>query len=169
MRKIDPSGIITTVAGPGQQGIDYYNAVAVDPQGNLYVAWTHALPPSTEATVNRVNADGSLTPVAGSGQPCTGAETFTDGVPALQAQLCAVVGLSVDHDGLLNLSEGVYSLVLRLKADGTIQRLAGNTAVSNIGDGGPALEASLIGRRRLVAWTCCVRSLWEPLFPRAGG
>jgi sugar lactone lactonase YvrE len=145
VRKIDSNGIIATVAGPGQQGVDYYNAVAVDPRGNLYVAWTHALPASVYSTVNRVNADGSLTPVAGSGQPCMGAETFTDGVPALKAQLCAVVGLSVDRDGLLNLSEGVYSLVLRLNADGTIQRLAGNTAASNIGDGGPALEASLSG------------------------
>ncbi len=145
VRKIDKNGIITTVAGPGQQGVDYYNAVAVDPQGNLYVAWTHALPPAVDATVNRVNADGSLTPVAGSGQPCTGNEHFVDGVPALQEQLCAVVGLSVDPNGLLNLSEGVYSLVLRVNADGTIQRLAGDTAASNIGDGGPAIEASLVG------------------------
>lgn len=146
VRKIGPNGIITTVAGPGQQGVDYYNAVAVDPQGNLYVAWTHALPPSVEATVNRVNADGSLTPVAGNGQPCTGGVQFTrDGLPATQVQLCAVTGLSVDHNGLLNLSEGYYSLVLRLNADGTIQRLAGNTAASNIGDGGPALEANLMG------------------------
>jgi sugar lactone lactonase YvrE len=145
VRKIDSNGIITTVAGPGQQGVDYYNAVAVDPQGNLYVAWTHAQPASVYATVDRVNADGSLTPVAGSGQPCMGAETFTDGLPALKTQLCAVVGLSIDRGGLLNLSEGVYSLVLRLNADGTIQRLAGNTAASNIGDGGPALEASLSG------------------------
>jgi sugar lactone lactonase YvrE len=147
VRKIDKGGIITTVAGPGQQGVDYYNAVAVDPQGNLYVAWTHALPPSVYATVNRVNPDGSLTPVAGTGQPCTGGpgQFAGDGVPATQARLCAVVGLAVDPNGLLTLSEGGYSLVLRLAADGTLQRVAGNTAATNIGDGGPALEASLIG------------------------
>jgi sugar lactone lactonase YvrE len=147
VRKIDTNGIITTVAGPGQQGIDYYNAVAVDPQGNLYVAWTRALPPSVQATVNRVNPDGSLTPVAGTGQPCTGGPgQFTgDGVSAAQARLCAVVGLMVDHNGLLNLSEGGYSLVLRLAADGTVQRVAGNTAATNVGDAGPALQASLAG------------------------
>ena len=147
VRKIDKNGIITTVAGPGQQGVDYYNAVAVDPQGNLYVAWTRALPPSVEATVNRVNPDGSLTRVAGSGQPCAGGPgQFTnDGEPATQARLCAVVAMSVDRNGLLYLSEGGYSLVLRLAADGTIQRVAGNTAATNIGDGGPALLASLVG------------------------
>jgi sugar lactone lactonase YvrE len=147
VRKIDRNGIITTVAGPGQAGVDYYNAVAVDPQGNLYVAWTHAPPPSINATVNRVNPNGSLTPVAGSGQPCAGGpgQFIADGTPAAQARLCAVVGLTVDQSGLLNLSEGGYSLVLRLAADGTIQRLAGNTAASNIGDGGPALQASLVG------------------------
>lgn len=147
VRKIDKNGIITTVAGPGQQGVDYYNAVSVDPQGNLYVAWTRALPPSIFATVNRVNPDGSLTRVAGSGQPCTGGPgQFTgDGAPATQARLCAVTGLAMDHNGLLNMSEGGYALVLLLTADGTIQRIAGNTAAVNFGDGGPALEANLVG------------------------
>ena len=90
VRKIDKNGIITTVAGPGQQGVDYYNAVAVDPQGNLYVAWTRALPPSVFSTVNRVNPDGSLTRVAGTGQPCAGGPgQFTgDGAPATQVR-CA--------------------------------------------------------------------------------
>jgi sugar lactone lactonase YvrE len=145
VRKIDKNGIITTVAGPGQQGVDYYNAVAVDPHGNLYVAWTHAAPPSIDATVNRVNPDGSLTRVAGSGQPCTGGQFTGDGAPATEVRLCAVVGLAIDKNGLLNLSEGDYGLVLRLNADGTIERVAGNMAALNIGDGGPALQASLVG------------------------
>ncbi len=147
IRKIDSNGIITTVAGPGQQGVDYFNAVAVDPQGNLYVAWTHALPTALSATVNRVNPDGTLTPIAGSGEPCTnGGGQFTgDGAPARQVRLCAVTSMTMDKNGVLYLSEGLYSLVLRLNANGTIQRVAGNTAATNIGDGGPALEASLIG------------------------
>jgi sugar lactone lactonase YvrE len=45
LRKIDTSGIITTIAGPGQQGTDYYNAVAVDPQGNIF--WHGLMPPCT--------------------------------------------------------------------------------------------------------------------------
>lgn len=146
VRKVDANGIITTVAGPGQPGVDYYNAVAVDPKGNLYVAWTHAPGAFISATVNLVNPNGSLTPVAGTGRPCADSSQFTgDGAPALQAQLCAVVAMSVDPNGLLNLSEGYYSLLLRLNADGTIQRIAGNTAAMYVGDGGPVLQASLRG------------------------
>jgi hypothetical protein len=146
VRKVDSNGIITTVAGPAQPGVDYFNAVAVDPKGNLYVAWTHAPPGGIYATVNRVNADGSLTRVAGNGQPCnTPSQFLGNGAPALQARLCAVVAMSVDPNGLLDLSEGTYSLVLRLAADGTIQQVAGNSAASSVGDGGPALAASLQG------------------------
>ncbi|HEY1755564.1 MAG TPA: hypothetical protein VGG72_09230 [Bryobacteraceae bacterium] len=152
VRKVDTSGIITTVAGPGQPGVDYYNAVAVDPKGNLYVAWTHASPQDQYATVNIVEPNGTLIPVAGNSQSCnTAPSQFTgDGAPALQVRLCAVVAMSVDPNGLLNLSEGEYSLVLRLNPNGTIQRLAGNIpamtqAATDPGDGGPVLQASLVG------------------------
>lgn len=147
VRRIDQNGVITTIAGPGEQGVDYYNAVAVDRDGNVYLAWTHATPPTIYATVNRLNSDGSLSRVAGSGEPCTGGPgQFTGtGAPATQARLCAVVGLTVDKNGLLNISEGSYSLVLRLTADGTLEAVVGNTAGSTIGDGGPPQQASLVG------------------------
>jgi len=147
-RKVDTSGIITTVAGPGQLGVDYYNAVAVDPQGNLYVAWTHAPGGPVSSTVNRVNPDGSLTPVAGNGQPCVsgpGAPFAYDGAPALQAQLCAIVGMVIDQKGVMYLSEGAYRLLLEIGSDGTVRRVAGDPQATKIGDGGSALQASLNG------------------------
>jgi sugar lactone lactonase YvrE len=147
VRKVDKNGIITTLAGPGTPGTDYYNAVAVDRQGNLYVAVTRLQPPSIFSTVNRVNADGSLTRLAGTGEPCTGGpgQFMNDGAPALQTRLCAVTSMATDKNGVLYLSEGGYSLVLRLTADGTIQRVAGNTAATTMGDAGPVLQASLVG------------------------
>lgn len=147
IRKIDSNGIITTIGPTGQQGVDYYNAVAVDPQGNVYVAWTHAPPPSVEATVNRINPDGTFTRVAGTGALCdTQTNQFTyDGLPALQTPLCAVTSMTMGPNGVLYLSEGFYSLVLALPGDGTIRRTAGDTAAQNPGDGGPALQASLHG------------------------
>jgi sugar lactone lactonase YvrE len=148
VRKVDTNGIITTVAGPGQLGVDYYNAVAVDPQGNLYVVWTHAPPGSVSSTVNRVNPDGSLTPVVGNGQPCVsgpGAPFAYDGAPALQAQLCAIVGMVIDQKGVMYLSEGAYQLVLEIGSDGTLRRVVGDPQATKQGDGGLALRASLNG------------------------
>jgi sugar lactone lactonase YvrE len=37
LRVIDRNGIIRTASGPGKQGTDYWNVVAIDPQGALYV------------------------------------------------------------------------------------------------------------------------------------
>ena len=133
------------MAGPGQQGIDYYNAVAADSEGNLFVAWTHAERSSIFATVNRVNPNGSLTRIAGNGQPCARTGEFNGRVPALEARLCAVVGLAWDRNGLLNLLEG-GRMVLRLTADRALERVAGNAEASSLGDGGPALQASLAGQ-----------------------
>ena len=104
------------------------------------------LPTAVYSTVNRVNPDGSFTRVAGIGQPCSSPGQFADdGAPALEAHLCAVTSMTTGPDGLLYLSEGYYSLVLRLASDGTIHRVAGNTAAIHPGDGGPALQANLRG------------------------
>jgi sugar lactone lactonase YvrE len=151
LRKIDINGVITTIAGPGQPGVDYFNAVALDSQGNIFLAWTHALlypRVSTNAivgTVNRVNPGGSLTPVAGNGQSCTGGpfemEFPFDGMPALQAVLCEVPSMMIDGNGIMYLAYG--SQVLRITKDGIIHTVAGNANATLTGDGGPALQASL--------------------------
>lgn len=153
LRKIDSSGIITTIAGPGVPGTDYYNAVAVDPQGNILLGWTHAAvyPLVTTnqiiGTVNRVNPDGSLTPVVGNGQPCTGGpfgSNFAyDGKPALQAQLCEVTAMTIDAKGVMYLPYG--GQMLEVTTDGIIHVVAGNGLATLLGDGGPALQASIGG------------------------
>ena len=151
LRKIDTSGIITTIAGPGQQGTDYYNAVAVDPQGNIFLAWTHAVLYPAVATnavsgmVLRVNPGGTLTRVVGNGQPCTGGPANTqfafDGMPASDAQLCEVRSIMIDKNGVMYLPYG--SQILRVTTDGIIHTVAGNALATAIGDGGPALDAGL--------------------------
>jgi hypothetical protein len=151
LRKIDTNGIITTIVGPGQQGTDYYNAVAVDPRGNIFLAWTRAaLVPAFAANaisgmVLRVNPDGTLTRVVGNGQPCTGGPGETpfpfDGMPATNAQLCEVRSIMIDKDGVMYLPYG--SQILRVTTDGVIHTVAGDPRATSIGDGGPALSAGL--------------------------
>ncbi len=153
LRKINSSGIITTIAGPGVPGTDYYNAIAVDPQGNVLLGWTHAaLPPlvttaAVVGTVDRVNPDGSLTPVVGNGQPCSdgpfGANFAFDGKPALQAQLCEVTAMTIDAKGVMYLPYG--GQMLEVTTDGIIHVVAGNGLAAPIGDGGPALQAAIGG------------------------
>ena len=153
LRKIDTSGVITTIVGPGQQGADYYNGVAVDPQGNIFLAWTHAALFPAVATnaiagmVLRVNPDGSLSRVVGNGQPCTGGPAGTqfafDGAPATEAQLCEVRSIMIDKNGVMYLPYG--SQILRVTTDGIIHSAAGSALATAIGDGGPALDASLNG------------------------
>ena len=149
LRKIDSSGTITTIVGPAVQGTDYYNGVALDPQGNLYLGWTHAaLYPavpvnSVSGMVLKVNADGTLTPVMGNGQPCSGGPFGSpfafDGMPAKNAQLCEVTALMIDPSGVMYLPYG--SQVLKVTTDGIIHVVAGSSQATAPGDGGPPLNA----------------------------
>jgi sugar lactone lactonase YvrE len=151
LRKVDSSGIITTIVGPGQQGTDYYNAVAIDPQGNVFLAWTRAMlfpavaVNAISGMVMRVNPDGSLTRVVGNGQPCTGgpggAQFAFDGRPALEAQLCEVRSMTIDKNGVMYLAYG--SQILSVTPDGIIHTVAGNALATAAGDGGPVIDAGL--------------------------
>jgi hypothetical protein len=139
------------MVGPGQQGTDYYNAVAVDPQGNMFLAWTRAVlyPAVTTNAISgmvlRVNPGGTLSRVVGNGQPCTGGPVGTqfafDGMPALDAQLCEVRSFTIDKDGVMYLPYG--SQILRVTSDGVVHTVAGNALATAIGDRGPALDAGL--------------------------
>jgi len=95
--------------------------------------------------VLRVNPDGSLIRVVGNGQPCTagpvGTQFAFDGAPAIEAQLCEVRSMMIDKNGVIYLPYG--SQILRVTTDGIIHTVAGNSLTTAIGDGGPALEASL--------------------------
>src|SRR5689334_14296203 len=74
LRMVDRNGIIRTVAGPGTLGQDYWNAVAIDPRGQVLLAITHVETASTWSVVARVNSDGSLTTIAGNRQNCGSVE-----------------------------------------------------------------------------------------------
>ncbi len=90
IRKIDPSGTITTVAGTGTPGysgdggratdamLQFPTGVAVDKAGNLYVA------DNGNSVVRRVTAGGLITTIAGNGTSFPGSG---DGGPAISAQL----------------------------------------------------------------------------------
>jgi sugar lactone lactonase YvrE len=142
VRRIDPSGVITTVVGlsaggepaPGEAGSVQGRAGAVDPLGNLYVG--------ADGRVVKVTPSGRVSTVAG-----TGREGFSgDGGPATEARVSlAYAGMAVDSHGNLYIAQYRYDRVRRVDTNGTITTIAGTGQPGFSGDGGPAREARLDG------------------------
>ena len=145
VRRIDTAGVISTVAGTGEDGDDgdggpatearlcYPAGVAADAEGSVYVAdsWNHR--------VRKIDVEGIITTIAGTGGPHSGG----DGGPATEAQLAFPVAVALDAGGNLYVAEGRSPRIRRIDAEGTITTFAGTGVVGYSGDGGPASRARL--------------------------
>lgn len=141
IRRVDPGGIITTVAGGGYSWFSgdggpatdasFVNPVgiAVAPDGSFYIADGNR--------VRRVGTDGIINSVAGgSGLP----NCWDDGIPAKQSCLSAVNDVVLAPDGSLYILE--RNRVRRVDLNGVITSVAGNAWNYGFsGDGGPAVNA----------------------------
>ena len=143
VRRIDASGMITTVAGNGELGsagdggsaieaqLNIPTDIALDASGNLYIA---------EAVGNRVrkiDTTGKISTVAG-----TGVEgSAGDGGPAIEAQLNQPLAMAVDAAGNIFIGEYGGYRVRKVNLEGTITTIAGRGTKGGDGDGGPATAA----------------------------
>ena len=120
--------------GPALQArLEFPNDVAVDPLGNVYIA------DGDSHRVRRVDTDGTITTVAGTGKVGYGG----DGGPADEALLWGPNGVAVDRAGNLYISDNGNHRIRRVDGSGIITTVAGNGTKGYGGDGGPALEAGL--------------------------
>ncbi len=143
IRKVDTSGILTTVAGAGAYGFagDGGSATAArlsspgdaapDSGGVLWIADT------SNFRLRKVDAAGVIATVAG----VPGWSYSGDGGPATSAQLSAVSGVATDAAGNLFIADTSNARVRKVSTAGIIATVAGNGIMGSSGDGGPATSA----------------------------
>lgn len=120
IRRITPTGKVTTAAGTGQPGsadgpadqaqLLEPTALAVDKAGNLWIADRHRL--------RRLSADGHLTTLS---QAEAG---YRDG-PLAEARFQTLAGLAFDSAGVLWLTDQDNRRIRRLQPSGQVSTLAG--------------------------------------------
>jgi sugar lactone lactonase YvrE len=147
VRKIDPAGTITTVAGDGNPnvfendvpaistGIADVTGVTVDLAGNLLIASPGS------GLVRRVDSNGRISNVAGS---FAGTGFSGDGGPATTARLSGPIGVAVDATGNILFTDSYNNRVRKVTSlSGIISTVAGTGIVGSSGDGGSATAARL--------------------------
>jgi RHS repeat-associated protein len=144
VRKVDAEGILMTVAGTGTPGfggdggsaldalLDGAIDVAVAVDGSIYIAENH------NHRVRKVDANGIITTVAGTGTPGYSG----DGGLSVAAGLNDPTAVAVDGVGNLYIADAGNQRVRKV-ANGIVTTIAGNGREGKSGDGGPATEARL--------------------------
>jgi len=152
VRRVDQAtGIISTVAGCGNEGysgdggpatqaqLNQPYSLQIDSNGDIYIV------DRLNAVIRRVDAaSGVITTVAGTGQPGYSG----DGGPGTRAQLREPNDCFLDGSGGLLIADIQDQRVRRLDlGTGVITTFAGNGEKVRSGDGGPAVNASILGAR----------------------
>ena len=145
IRKVDTSGIITTIAGTGVPGfsgdggpsvaaqLDSPHGIAVDPDGNIVFI------DAQNQRIRRIDAQGVITTIVGNGE----LGFSGDGGPATDARINMPEQLWVDDKGNIYVADTFNRRVRKIDTDGIITTVAGNGTQAFSGDGGPAASAGL--------------------------
>ncbi len=133
IRKINPSGFVTTLAGSGLRGSENGNGkeasfndptgVAVDPSGNIYVA------DKGNNLIRKITVDGRVSTWAGSGL-----EGHANG-RGIDASFASPIGVAVDQTGNVYVADEVSEQVRKIDAEGEVTTLAGTAGRSGSADG----------------------------------
>jgi len=144
VRKVNTSGIISTIAGTGVGGysgdggpatlakISLPNDVYVDAAGNVYFA------EYINNVIRKVNTSGIISTIAG-----TSVGGYSgDGGPATAAKLKGPAGVDM-IGGEIIFCDAENSVIRKINATGIISTIAGTGVKTYTGDGGPATAYAL--------------------------
>jgi trimeric autotransporter adhesin len=145
IRKVNPEGIITTVAGNGTQGfsgdggaataasLNFPNSIAINSSGELYIS------DSNNNRIRKVSTEGIITTIAGNGT----ADFGGDGGQATAASLNRCGDIILDGAGNLIISDRGNHRIRKISTTGIINTIAGTGVSGFIGNNGDALLAQL--------------------------
>ncbi len=143
IRKVNSSGIISTIVGTGTSGfsgdggaataayIYQPQSITFDASGNLYFA------DEGNSRVRKVTTSGIISTIAGGGT------STSDGVAATTALFGILDGVVFDLSGNLLVSDERRYQVRKVTPSGLIYTVAGTGVSGSTGDGGPATAAKL--------------------------
>lgn len=148
IRQISSAGLISTLAGNGRSGFEGDNGpagqaslnsptgIAVDKQGNLFIADTY------NHAIRQVGQDGRILTVLGKPPQSGSTIEITD---PLETLLNQPTGVLLDSDGNLLVADKLNHRILQLKTNATVIRIIGTGTAGSGGDGSAAAEAQLNG------------------------
>ena len=150
IRKIDSSGIITTIAGTGVMGntgdggpatlaeCQPYISICEDARGNVYFG------DQAHSTIRKIDTLGIITTFAGDSLATysDGWEFVSDGVPALGTGL-TVGGMTFNSNGFLFFDDTYNNRVRVIDGGGIIHTVAGDGVYGFTGDGGNSDSAEI--------------------------
>ncbi|MCE7996902.1 MAG: T9SS type A sorting domain-containing protein, partial [Roseivirga sp.] len=123
IRKIDPTGVVTTLAGSGSAGMadgSGTNAgfngpsdIVIDTAGNLYVS------DESNHRIRKISPEGVVSTLAGS------ANGFSDGT-GTEASFSFPSGIAINPSGQILISDTGNGAVRKISPGGTVTTLAGN-------------------------------------------
>lgn len=145
IRKVSTSGIVTTIAGTGTEGLSSDgtsatntamtpNKLAIDNSGNIYF--------TEDSRIIKIDNSGIINVIAGS----ITAGYSGDGGPATAAQFRGLSSIALDNSNNIYVLDDNNTRIRKINNLGYVNLIGGNGVSINSGDGGPATSANIFAQ-----------------------